>query len=131
MEGEHLGIHKPEGGNSVKWISTTNPPKKQPLTWYKVRVWDGGLLAFFCSFIFISIHGKLQAIVDAPTGDEPIGLDMLKMGKGQAWLNGEEIGRYWLVKSSPHAECVQQCNYRGKFMPNKCYTGCGEPTQRW
>ncbi|KAK9950213.1 hypothetical protein M0R45_005714 [Rubus argutus] len=27
--------------------------------------------------------------------------------------------------------CVQECNYRGKFDPDKCNTGCGEPTQRW
>lgn len=76
----------------------------------------------------------LQAVVKQPPGDEPIGLDMLKMGKGLAWLNGEEIGRYWprkSRKSSPHDECVQECDYRGKFNPDKCITGCGEPSQRW
>ncbi|KAF8411750.1 hypothetical protein HHK36_004308 [Tetracentron sinense] len=73
----------------------------------------------------------LQAVVDAPPGDEPIGLDMIYMGKGLAWLNGEEIGRYWPRTSSIHDECPHECNYRGKFSPNKCSTGCGEPTQRW
>ncbi|KAH9668624.1 Beta-galactosidase 10 [Citrus sinensis] len=74
-----------------------------------------------------------KAVVKQPPGDEPIGLDMLKMGKGLAWLNGEEIGRYWprkSRKSSPHDECVQECDYRGKFNPDKCITGCGEPSQR-
>ncbi|CAK9153429.1 unnamed protein product [Ilex paraguariensis] len=56
---------------------------------------------------------------------------MAHMGKGLAWLNGEEIGRYWLRTSSVHDECVHECDYRGKFIPNKCSTGCGEPTQRW
>ncbi|XP_057492737.1 beta-galactosidase 10 [Actinidia eriantha] len=106
LEGEHLGIYKADGLNSVKWVSTSVPPKEQPLTWYK-------------------------AVVNAPAGDEPIGLDMLHMGKGLAWLNGEEIGRYWTRKSSIHDECVQHCDYRGKFSPNKCSTGCGEPSQRW
>ncbi|GAV60272.1 Glyco_hydro_35 domain-containing protein/Gal_Lectin domain-containing protein [Cephalotus follicularis] len=106
LQGEHLGIYKADGVDTLKWISTSEPPKKQPLTWYK-------------------------AVVDPPAGDEPVGLDMLHMGKGLAWLNGEEIGRYWLRKSSIHAECVQECNYRGKFSPNKCSTGCGEPSQRW
>ncbi|KAJ9671017.1 hypothetical protein PVL29_027139 [Vitis rotundifolia] len=106
LQGEHLLIHKPEGLNSVKWLSTPEPPKQQPLTWYK-------------------------AVVDPPSGNEPIGLDMVHMGKGLAWLNGEEIGRYWPRKSSIHDKCVQECDYRGKFMPNKCSTGCGEPTQRW
>lgn len=76
-------------------------------------------------------YSSLQAVVDPPSGDEPIGLDMAQMGKGLAWLNGEEIGRYWPRKSSVHDKCVQECDYRGKFMPDKCFTGCGEPTQRW
>lgn len=75
--------------------------------------------------------GKSQAVVDQPPGDEPIGLDMLKMGKGQAWLNGEEIGRYWNKGSPKNDNCVQECNYRGTFKQEKCYSGCGEPTQRW
>ncbi|OVA19360.1 D-galactoside/L-rhamnose binding SUEL lectin domain [Macleaya cordata] len=106
LEGEHLKIYQPNGWNSVKWQSTSEPPKNQPLTWYK-------------------------AVVDPPHGDEPIGLDMIDMGKGLAWLNGEEIGRYWPRTSSIHEECTSNCNYRGKFSPNKCSTGCGEPTQRW
>ncbi|KAH9717181.1 Beta-galactosidase 10 [Citrus sinensis] len=109
LQGEHLGIYNPGYRNNINWVSTMEPPKNQPLTWYK-------------------------AVVKQPPGDEPIGLDMLKMGKGLAWLNGEEIGRYWprkSRKSSPHDECVQECDYRGKFNPDKCITGCGEPSQRW
>ncbi|XP_057969924.1 beta-galactosidase 10 [Malania oleifera] len=106
LQGEHLSIYKPEGMNKVNWVSTSEPPKNQPLTWYKV-------------------------VVETPSGNEPIGLDMIDMGKGLAWLNGEEIGRYWPRKSSRHGKCVQECNYRGKFMPDKCRTGCGKPTQRW
>lgn len=105
VQGEHLGLYKEDGLSNVTWVSTSEPPKNQPLTWYK-------------------------AIVDPPPGDEPIGLDMIHMGKGLAWLNGEEIGRYWPRKSPTHG-CVQECNYRGKFDPDKCNTGCGEPTQRW
>ncbi|XP_058097474.1 beta-galactosidase 10 isoform X1 [Magnolia sinica] len=106
LEGEHLNIFKPNGLNNVKWVSTSKPPSNQPLTWYK-------------------------AVLDAPSGNEPVGLDMIHMGKGQAWLNGEPIGRYWPRSSSIHDECPPKCNYRGKFMPNKCSRGCGEPTQRW
>lgn len=106
LEGEHLRIYREDGLSRVKWISTSEPPKQQPLTWYKV-------------------------VVDPPPGNEPVGLDMVHMGKGLAWLNGEEIGRYWPRKSSKHDECVLNCDYRGKFLPNKCSTGCGEPTQRW
>ncbi|GMH13104.1 hypothetical protein Nepgr_014945 [Nepenthes gracilis] len=106
VQGEHLSIYKADGLNRVNWLSTINPPKKQPLTWYKV-------------------------VVDPPSGNEPVGLDMIQMGKGLAWLNGEEIGRYWPRKSSNFEKCVDKCDYRGKFYPDKCDTGCGEPTQRW
>lgn len=41
------------------------------------------------------------------------------------------IGRYWPLPSSPFAGCPSECNYRGKFVPNKCSTDCGKPTQRW
>ncbi|XP_061360009.1 beta-galactosidase 10 [Gastrolobium bilobum] len=107
VQGEHLRIYQGDGLNNVNWTSTSEPPKGQPLTWYK-------------------------AVVDAPPGDEPVGLDMLHMGKGLAWLNGEEIGRYWPRTSEFKKEdCVQECDYRGKFLPDKCDTGCGEPTQKW
>ncbi|KOM41238.1 hypothetical protein LR48_Vigan04g143600 [Vigna angularis] len=107
VQGEHLKLYQGDGLSNVNWTSTSEPPKMQPLTWYKT-------------------------IVDAPPGDEPIGLDMLHMGKGLAWLNGEEIGRYWPRKSEFKSEdCVKECDYRGKFNPDKCDTGCGEPTQRW
>ncbi|KAK4780301.1 hypothetical protein SAY87_016407 [Trapa incisa] len=106
LEGESLRIYKGEGLNNPRWVPTSEPPKDQPLTWYK-------------------------AIVDAPSGNEPVGLDMIHMGKGLAWLNGESIGIYFPVKSSEHDVCVKECNYRGTFSPDKCSDGCGEPTQRW
>lgn len=55
---------------------------------------------------------------------------MVHMRKGLAWLNGEQIGRYW-PRKAPTDKCVKSCDYRGKFMPDKCNKGCGEPTQRW
>ncbi|KAM3319362.1 beta-galactosidase 10 [Capsicum chacoense] len=106
LQGEHLRIHKSYNLNSKIWAPTSEPPKQQPLTWYK-------------------------AVVDAPPGNEPVALDMIHMGKGMAWLNGQEIGRYWPRKSSKYEKCVTRCDYRGKFNPDKCFTGCGEPTQRW
>ena len=69
--------------------------------------------------------------MDPPSGDEPVGLDMIHMGKGLAWLNGEEIGRYWPIKISERDKCVQECDYRGTFFQDKCRDGCGKPTQRW
>ncbi|VFQ62028.1 unnamed protein product [Cuscuta campestris] len=106
LRGESLRVYEGDGLTSNMWVPISAPPKEQPLIWYK-------------------------AVVNAPPGDEPVGLDMVHMGKGMAWLNGEEIGRYWLRKSSKKDKCVHQCNYKGKFTPHKCNTDCGKPTQRW
>lgn len=138
LKGESLRIYQGYGLNSKMWVPTSAPPKGQPLTWYKVRsnsnplplkrVWTLNYILVWEERWSIVI---LQAVVNAPPGDEPVGLDMIHMGKGMAWLNGEEIGRYWPRKSSKNDKCVLQCDYRGKFSPNKCNKGCGEPTQRW
>ncbi|KAH9727352.1 Beta-galactosidase 3 [Citrus sinensis] len=106
VQGQDLSIYNPDNLTNVNWTPTSEPPRNQPLTWYK-------------------------AVVNEPVGDEPIGLDMLHMGKGQAWLNGEPIGRYWDKRSSIDDHCIQECDYRGTFNQQKCLTGCGEPTQRW
>lgn len=54
---------------------------------------------------------------------------MGSMGKGQIWINGESIGRYWTVYA-PNGDC-NGCSYAGSFRAPKCQTGCGQPTQRW
>ncbi|KAL9268149.1 Beta-galactosidase 3-like protein [Drosera capensis] len=106
LQGEHFQLFKGDDLNSVNWASVEGPPKNQPLTWYKI-------------------------VLEPPSGNDPVGLDMIHMGKGLAWLNGQEIGRYWPRRSPINDQCVEICDYRGKFFPDKCDTGCGEPTQRW
>ncbi|KAH9622125.1 hypothetical protein KSS87_003689 [Heliosperma pusillum] len=85
LQGEHLNLYKGDGLKSSNWISTAEPPKQKPLTWYKLM---------FCHLLVL---GKV--LVDAPSNNEPIGLDMIHMWKGLAWLNGEQIGRYHIPRS--------------------------------
>ncbi|KAF8716504.1 hypothetical protein HU200_026289 [Digitaria exilis] len=106
LEGEYYSLFMPAQSSNQLWIPQSEPPKNQPLTWYKVNV-------------------------DVPQGDDPVGIDMQSMGKGLAWLNGNAIGRYWPRTSSIDDRCTPSCNYRGSFTPDKCRTGCGQPTQRW
>ncbi|KAH1244297.1 Beta-galactosidase 3 [Glycine max] len=68
------------------------------------------------------------ACFNAPEGNEPLALDMASMGKGQVWINGRSIGRYWLAYAK--GDC-NSCTYSGTFRPVKCQLGCGQPTQRW
>ncbi|KAF7128961.1 hypothetical protein RHSIM_Rhsim10G0128000 [Rhododendron simsii] len=37
-----------------------------------------------------------QVIFDAPRGDYPVTLILSTMGKGEVWVNGQSIGRYWI-----------------------------------
>ncbi|GJX17753.1 beta-galactosidase 3, partial [Tanacetum coccineum] len=36
-----------------------------------------------------------KATFNAPMGGDPLPLDLSSMGKGQVWINGQSIGRYW------------------------------------
>ncbi|XP_075089023.1 beta-galactosidase 16-like isoform X1 [Nicotiana tabacum] len=66
--GEKLQIYTYEGSKNANWSSLGS---SQQLTWYK-------------------------SIFSAPKGDGPIALNLGSMGKGEAWVNGQSIGRYWV-----------------------------------
>ncbi|XP_052194669.1 beta-galactosidase 3-like [Diospyros lotus] len=104
LKGEAMNLASPNGISASDWVKeSTVAQKNQSLTWYK---------AYF----------------NAPGGDDPLALDMASMGKGQVWINGHSIGRYWTVYAN--GDCTK-CSYSGTFRPKKCQVGCGQPTQRW
>ncbi|RVX16799.1 Beta-galactosidase 3 [Vitis vinifera] len=108
LKGEAMNLVSPNGISSVDWMQgSLAAQRQQPLTWHKV--WKKG---FF----------------NAPEGDEPLALDMEGMGKGQVWINGQSIGRYWTAYANGNC---QGCSYSGTYRPPKCQLGCGQPTQRW
>ena len=76
----------------------------------------------------MNLSWDLQASFNAPGGNEPLALDLRSMGKGQAWINGQSIGRYWMAYAK--GSC-NRCSYAGTYRPAKCEDGCGQPTQRW
>lgn len=101
LKGEALGLHTITGSSSVEW---GDPSQKQPLTWYK-------------------------ALFNSPSGNEPLALDMSTMGKGQVWINGQSIGRYWPAYKA-YGSC-SDCDYRGTYDETKCQSNCGDSSQRW
>ncbi|MBA0810410.1 hypothetical protein Gohar_002411, partial [Gossypium harknessii] len=104
LKGEALKLYTVAGSSSVEWVEGSQLVKKQPMTWYKTTF-------------------------DAPGGNEPLGLDMSSMGKGQLWINGQSIGRHWPGYIA-HGNCYA-CDYAGTYSDQKCRTNCGEPSQRW
>ncbi|KAL3505338.1 hypothetical protein ACH5RR_035179 [Cinchona calisaya] len=104
LKGESMNLVSPDGVSKVDWIpGSLVTQSQQPLRWYK---------AYF----------------DAPMDNEPLALDMKSMGKGQVWINGQSIGRYWTI--SANGSCGI-CQYSGTFQASKCQLGCGQPTQSW
>ncbi|XP_059647641.1 beta-galactosidase 3-like [Cornus florida] len=104
LKGETKDLVSPSGISSVDWMQgSLVADNQQPLTWFK---------AYF----------------NAPEGDEPLALDMTGMSKGQAWINGQSIGRYWMVYAN--GDC-SDCNYAGTYRQAKCQSGCDQPTQKW
>ncbi|XP_020873308.1 beta-galactosidase 12 isoform X1 [Arabidopsis lyrata subsp. lyrata] len=103
-KGEALSIHTVTGSSTVEWKQGSLVATKQPLTWYK-------------------------STFDTPAGNEPLALDMNTMGKGQTWINGQNIGRHWPAYTA-RGKC-ERCSYAGTFTENKCLSNCGEASQRW
>ncbi|XP_035545602.1 beta-galactosidase 6-like [Juglans regia] len=69
--GEKLQIYREENLDNVVWKQSTETSINRTFTWYKT---------FF----------------DAPMGNDPVALNLSTMGKGEAWVNGRSIGRYWV-----------------------------------
>lgn len=102
LQGEFLKFYNEESENAG-WVELTPDAIPSTFTWYKT---------YF----------------DVPNGNDPVALDLESMGKGQAWVNGHHIGRYW-TRVSPKSGCQEICDYRGAYDSDKCTTNCGKPTQ--
>ncbi|KAG1328083.1 Beta-galactosidase 7 [Cocos nucifera] len=79
--GEKLEIYTQRGLQKVAW-RTVGSSIDKPLTWYKTTF-------------------------NAPLGTNPVALDLSSMGKGEVWINGESIGRYWVSFTSPNGQPSQ------------------------
>ncbi|KAL0353143.1 UNVERIFIED_CONTAM: Beta-galactosidase 6 [Sesamum angustifolium] len=104
LEGEFLGLENASLANSSIWRKESATPVNQSLIWYKI--------------VFLP-----------PEGKGPISLNLSGMGKGQAWVNGQSIGRYWSSYLSPSSGCSKDCDYRGTYDASKCLKKCGQPAQ--
>lgn len=78
------------------------------------------------SFFFF----PLQTTFKAPLGTDAVVVDLQGLGKGEAWVNGQSLGRYW-PSSIAEDGCNATCDYRGPYTNTKCVRNCGNPTQRW
>ncbi|RLN31220.1 beta-galactosidase 7-like [Panicum miliaceum] len=73
--GERNSIYAQEGSNNVEWTAINNLTYSS-LTWYKTTF-------------------------PTPAGNDAVILNLTGMGKGEVWINGESIGRYWVSFKAP------------------------------
>jgi len=78
---------------------------------------------------FVWYYFPIVTPTPTPTDYATWQLDLGSMGKGMAYVNGRNIGRYWNITAE--GSCQPECDYRGNYNEGKCHVGCGEPTQRY
>ncbi|KAG6771978.1 hypothetical protein POTOM_023373 [Populus tomentosa] len=104
LNGEGGRFYDPTSGRA-KWLSG-DLRVGRAMTWYKTTF-------------------------QAPSGTEPVVVDLQGMGKGHAWVNGNSLGRFWPILTADPNGCDGKCDYRGRYKEDKCLSNCGNPTQRW
>ncbi|KAK9155177.1 hypothetical protein Sjap_002657 [Stephania japonica] len=110
LKGEFMNVYAPDQQESVNWVDLSSNSISSTLTWYQLP------------------HSA--SYFDATDGIDPVALDFGSMGKGQAWVNGHNIGRFWSLVA-PKDGCQETCDYRGAYNENKCAKNCGKLTQKW
>ncbi|XP_068329195.1 LOW QUALITY PROTEIN: beta-galactosidase 16 [Pyrus communis] len=81
LSGEKLEIYTDAGSSKVQW-NKLGSSANQRLKWFKTHF-------------------------DAPAGNDPIALNLGSMGKGEAFVNGQSIGRYWVSFQTPEGKPSQ------------------------
>ncbi|KAL2322546.1 hypothetical protein Fmac_026925 [Flemingia macrophylla] len=106
LNGERKRLYDLQPRIGVSWHANSSYLVSKPMSWYK-------------------------ADFEAPYGTNPVVVDLQGLGKGHAWVNGYSIGRYWPSWITASNGCSDTCDYRGKYITEKCNTNCGNPSQRW
>lgn len=100
-------FYNAKAANSERGWSSKNVPLNRRMTWYKTTF-------------------------EAPLENDPVVLNLQGMGKGFAWVNGYNLGRYWPTYLAEEDGCsTESCDYRGPYGSNKCASNCGNPSQIW
>ncbi|CAG8501641.1 12214_t:CDS:1, partial [Acaulospora morrowiae] len=126
LVGEKERYFDPVTHSSLLWksmnfeesFSMTTNILKEGLVWYKFQ---------------FTLPDEYHDVTRAEDTLPPIALDLISMGKGNVWVNGRHLGRYWLELATrptdPRAREDQ--DYAGWYNPHiKCRVGYDVPSQR-
>jgi hypothetical protein len=103
LVGEYLQIYTSEGSSKVNWDAQWTKGINKPITWFQARF-------------------DLNNLIKEDINANPILLDAQGLNRGHAFINGNDIGLYWLIQGICVAKpcCCQHAQIN-----------CLKPTQRY
>ncbi|CAF1271305.1 unnamed protein product [Adineta ricciae] len=102
--GEYLGIYTENGSSKVNWDSQWTKGINKPITWFQAR---------------FDLNNLSQQDMNA----NPILLDAQGLNRGHVYINGNDIGLYWLIQGI--------CENNQPCCCQHAQTNCLKPTQRF
>jgi beta-galactosidase len=106
LNGQTLQIYTKEGSARVPWSGNLQQSVLQPLQWYQTK--------FTLSKEFLSGTNNTEY--------RPVLIDLSSMYRGHVWINGNDIGRYWLLPGNCSFDWFWGCT----VFDRDC---CNKPTQ--
>ena len=104
LVGEVYQVYTEQGSKAVEWSSNWTMAINKSVTWFQT-------------------HFDLDHLAREDLNANPILLDVLGLNRGHAFINGNDLGLYWLIEGSCHDPppccCIQ------------AQTNCWQPTQRY
>ncbi|CAF1002231.1 unnamed protein product [Rotaria sordida] len=104
LVGEYFQIYTEQGSSKVEWNTQWTKGINKPITWFQARF-------------------NLDHIIREDLNTNPILLDAQGINPGHAFINGNDLGLYWLLQGVCHDStpcCCQQAQIN-----------CLQPTQRY
>jgi len=104
LVGEYYRIYTEQGSSKVNWDSKWTKGINQSITWFQTRF-------------------DLDHLIKQDTNANPVLLDAQGLNRGHAFVNGYDIGLYWLIPGACH-QTVPCCCQQEEI-------NCNEPSQRY
>jgi beta-galactosidase len=104
LVGEYFQIYTEQGSSKVDWNNQWINGTYKPITWFQANF-------------------DLDHLVNQDLNANPVLLDAQGLNRGHAFINGHDIGVYWLIEGVCHNEppcCCQQSEFN-----------CLQPSQRY
>ncbi len=104
LVGEYFQIYTEQGSSKVDWNTQWTKGINKPITWFQARF-------------------DLDHLVREDINANPVLLDAQGLNRGHAFINGNDLGLYWLIEGICR-DAVPCCCQQAQI-------NCLEPTQRY